>query len=109
MSASASLSTHVLDTQSGRPASGLRVALHRIERDRAVPVAERSTDADGRVRELGADLAPGTYRLTFDVGGYFAEHRGIFSVISVDLVLASGHHHVPLLVSPFACVSYRGS
>lgn len=109
MSAAASLSTHVLDTSIGRPAAGLRVSLLRIERDRAVAVAEAATDADGRVRELGRDLVPGTYRLTFAVGAYYARQRGLFEAVSLDLVLATGHHHVPLLVSPFACMSYRGT
>jgi 5-hydroxyisourate hydrolase len=105
----ASLSTHVLDTQSGRPAIGLRVALHRLDRDRAVAVVERETDGDGRIRDLGAELEPGTYRLTFDVGRYFGAARGLFAAVSLDVVLETGHHHVPLLVSPFAFVSYRGS
>jgi 5-hydroxyisourate hydrolase len=109
MSGSASLSTHVLDTRSGRPAPGLRVTLRRIDGANAAPIAERATDADGRIRELAKDLAPGTYRLTFDVGSYFASARGIFETVSFDVVLADGHHHVPLLVSPFACVCYRGS
>ena len=109
MSAPASLSTHVLDVERGRPAVGVRVALHRIEPDRAVVVAERETDGDGRVRELAAGLAPGTYRLTFDVGAYFGGRPRLFASVSLDVVLGDGHHHVPLLVSPFACVSYRGS
>lgn len=109
MSASASLSTHVLDTHSGGPAVGLRVALHRLDGERPVRIAEHATDADGRVRELGSQLAPGTYRLTFDVGAYFAERSGLFAAVSLDVVVHSGHQHVPLLVSPFACVAYRGT
>ena len=109
MRASASLSTHVLDTRSGRPASGLRVDLHRIEGARVTLIVERHTDPDGRVRDLAADLESGMYRLTFDVGTYFGAARGLFDKISLDVVLADGHHHIPLLVSPFAAVSYRGS
>lgn len=109
--AGASLSTHVLDTRLGRPASGLAVSLHRLDGGAAAVVAERRTDDDGRIRELGASLAPGTYRLAFEVGAYFAAQgeRAFFARVTVDLELGEGHHHVPLLVSPFACVSYRGS
>jgi 5-hydroxyisourate hydrolase len=109
MSASASLSTHVLDTRTGRPAMGLKVALQRIAGGQTTAIAERRTDDDGRVRDLAANLEPGTYRLSFDVGEYFAADRGLFGAVCFDLVLGAGHHHVPLLVSPFACISYRGS
>jgi 5-hydroxyisourate hydrolase len=109
MRATASLSTHVLDTRSGRPAPGLRVTLRRVDGTTATPISERVTDADGRIRELATGLEPGTYRLTFEIAGYFAAARGIFDTVSFDVVLGEGHHHVPLLVSPFAFVCYRGS
>jgi len=109
MSASASLSTHVLDTHRGRPAAALGVSLHRIEGARAVHIVDRRTDDTGRIADLGKELAPGTYRLTFDVDGYFADTTGLFRSVSFDVALAPGHHHIPLLISPFACVSYRGA
>jgi 5-hydroxyisourate hydrolase len=109
MSASASLSTHVLDTHSGRPAAGLRVTLSRVDGGRDVSIGVRQTDADGRVPEFATELTPGTYRLTFDVGSYFADRRGLFTSVSLEIVLGAGHHHVPLLVSPFACIAYRGA
>lgn len=96
---SASISTHVLDTARGRPAAGIAVTL---SRDGTV-VARGVTDADGRIRELARDLAPGTYRLAFDVGTAF------FQAVSFDVVVGDGPHHVPLLLSPFGVASYRGS
>ena len=96
----ASLSTHVLDTATGRPASGVSVSL---ERDGRV-IATRSTDAEGRIRDLATGLAPGRYRLTFEVAGSF------FSRLSVDVEVAGDpHYHVPLLMAPFSLGTYRGS
>jgi hydroxyisourate hydrolase len=95
-----SLSTHVLDTSTGRPASGIRVAL---ERDGRV-VANAVTDADGRIREVGASLAPGRYRLVFELAGRF------FQSVALDVELGSdAHYHLPLLVSPFGITTYRGT
>ena len=93
-----SLSTHVLDTAAGRPAAGVAVELLR---GRAT-VASAETDADGRAR-LAADLPPGTYRLAFHPPSPF------FTRVELQVELAEGHYHVPLLVSPFGCASYRGS
>ena len=96
----ATLSTHVLDTATGRGAAGIAVAL---ERDGA-EVARGVTDADGRVRELASSLGAGRYRLTFDLADRF------FRRVALDVELrADGHYHVPLLVSPFGVTSYRGS
>ena len=95
---SASLSTHVLDTGAGVPAAGVRVALHRGE----IVVAELRTDADGRAR-LADELEPGAYRLVFHPPSPF------FRRVELELELGEGHHHVPLLVSPYSCASYRGS
>ena len=94
-----SVSTHVLDTAQGRPVSGVRVSLYRGTE----LVARGDTDADGRIKELGRDLAAGAYRLLFDVAGPF------FEEVALQLQLEDGHYHVPLLVSPFGCVTYRGS
>jgi 5-hydroxyisourate hydrolase len=92
------ISTHVLDTANGRPATGVRVELYRG--DELVAAAE--TDEDGRIREL-ADVHPGTYRLVFYPPSPF------FRRVELELDLGEGHHHVPLLVSPYACATYRGS
>jgi len=103
-----SLSTHVLDAALGRPAAGVRVRLHTAD----VLVAEARTDDDGRVRALG-DPAPGPHTITFDTGGYFAAtgQQGFYPEVSVTFTVtdAAQHHHVPLLLSPFAYSTYRGS
>jgi 5-hydroxyisourate hydrolase len=95
---SASLSTHVLDTGAGSPAAGVRVTLHRDE----TLIAELRTDADGRAR-LADELEPGPYRLVFHPPSPF------FRRVELEVELGEGHHHVPLLVSPYSCASYRGS
>jgi 5-hydroxyisourate hydrolase len=94
-----SLSTHVLDTALGKPAAGVRVEL---ARDRNV-VAAGETDGDGRIRALASDLEPGRYALVFWPPSPF------FSRVELELELEAGHYHVPLLVSPYGCASYRGS
>jgi 5-hydroxyisourate hydrolase len=92
------ISTHVLDTATGRPAEGVRVELYRNDE----LVASTETDADGRVREL-ADVGPGIYRLVFHPPSPF------FRRVELELELGDGDYHVPLLVSPYACATYRGS
>src|SRR6266545_1580268 len=94
-----SLSTHVLDTGLGRPASGVEVELWR-EGER---VASGSTDADGRIYELASGLEPGSYRIVFRPPSPF------FTRVELEVSLEEGHYHIPLLVSPFSCASYRGS
>jgi 5-hydroxyisourate hydrolase len=96
---SASLSTHVLDTAQGRPASGVRVELSRGGDE----IAVGTTDADGRIAELAGGLEPGPYRLVFHPPSPF------FRRVELELALEDGHYHVPLLVSPYSCASYRGS
>jgi 5-hydroxyisourate hydrolase len=96
---SVSLSTHVLDTAAGRPAAGVRVELAQERR----VIASAETDADGRVRELASGLEPGRYELVFWPPSPF------FARVELEVELADGHHHVPLLVSPYGCASYRGS
>jgi 5-hydroxyisourate hydrolase len=94
-----SLSTHVLDTAVGRPAPGVRVELLRG----ADVVAAAETDGDGRIRELASGLDAGTYSLVFHPLSPFLRR------VALDVDLQTGHYHVPLLVSPFGCTTYRGS
>jgi 5-hydroxyisourate hydrolase len=95
---SCSLSTHVLDTTAGSPAAGVPVELHRDG-----DVVERAeTDHDGRAR-LAEALEPGRYALVFRPPSPF------FRRVELELELEEGHYHVPLLVSPYGCASYRGS
>lgn len=96
---SVSLSTHVLDTERGAPAAGVRVELYRDER----LVGSGTTDADGRIGELATGLEPGPYRLVFSPPSPF------FRYVELGVELGDGHHHVPLLTSSYACASYRGS
>jgi 5-hydroxyisourate hydrolase len=96
---SISVSTHVLDTAAGAPASGVRVELA-LERE---VVAAGSTDDDGRIGSLADDLSPGRYALVFWPPSPF------FTRVELEVELVEGHYHVPLLVSPYGCASYRGS
>lgn len=115
------LSTHVLDIQAGRPAAGVAIELLRIGKDGAAsPVKTTRTNADGRTDApllAGDELTTGVYELRFHAGDYF---RGAGQTLPepafVDVVPirfgiadAAGHYHVPLLVSPWAYSTYRGS
>ena len=110
-----SLSTHVLDAALGQPAQGVPVRLTRG--DNVTVLFSALTDADGRYRhrEDGRDvpLAAGIYELTFDTAAYFAAsgQRGFYPKVTVtfEITDATAHHHVPLLLSPFAFSTYRGS
>ena len=93
------VSTHVLDTERGTPAAGIRVELLRMDGTLA---GEGVTDGDGRIRDL-ADTEPGTYRLVFHPDSPF------FRRVELEIEFADGHVHVPLLVSSYACATYRGS
>lgn len=108
------VTTHVLDTGSGRPAPGVPVALQALDGERWVPLADGITDADGRIKELGPErLASGTYRLVFDTGKYFVASGTETFFPEVTLTFSVNktepHYHVPLLLSPFAYSTYRGS
>ncbi|NIH80222.1 hydroxyisourate hydrolase [Amycolatopsis viridis] len=106
------ITTHVLDTALGRPAAGVRVRLERAGKPEVL--ATGATDDDGRVRDLGPDrLDAGAYRLVFDTAAYFAAtgQTCFFPEITLTFALADPgqHYHVPVLLSPFAYSTYRGS
>lgn len=114
------LSTHVLDTVTGKPAAGIKVVLKEIGASAMAVLKEVMTNADGRTDEplLGnAPLRIGRYQIDFHAGAYFA--NGNFSVsdppyldvipICFAIAEAEGHYHVPLLVSPWSYSTYRGS
>jgi 5-hydroxyisourate hydrolase len=108
------ITTHVLDTSLGRPAEGVAVTLHSITASGTEAIASATTDADGRVQELGPTrLAPGRYRLVFDTASYHAgsDQPSFFPEVAITFTVADGsvHHHVPVLLSPFAYSTYRGS
>jgi 5-hydroxyisourate hydrolase len=108
------VTTHVLDTGTGRPARGMTAALGRRIEDRWDVLATGVTDDDGRISAFGPEhLPPGVYRIRFDTGTYFTE-AGVESFFpEVEIVFhvgaSGGHYHVPLLLSPFAYSTYRGS
>jgi len=110
-----SLSTHVLDTAAGRPATGVPVVCERATDDGWQRLATRVTDADGRIGDLVAagELGAGIHRLTFDTGEWAASNGTTTfwpEVIVTFVVTAVGeHHHVPLLLSPYGYSTYRGS
>lgn len=114
------LTTHVLDTAHGRPAAGLRIELHRLEGEARRAVAEAVTNADGRCDGPlleGDAFSSGVYELTFHAGAYFdalglalPEPKFLDRVpVRFGVADPDAHHHVPLLLSPFGCATYRGS
>ncbi|MEV4123495.1 hydroxyisourate hydrolase [Nocardia sp. NPDC049707] len=98
-----SLSTHVLDAASGRPAAGLPV---RLEKADGSVLAERRTDDDGRIKDLPAPEI-GIHRLIFETG----ELSPFFPSVTIDFRVTdpAEHYHVPLLLSPYSYSTYRGS
>ena len=108
------ISTHVLDTTRGEPAAGVTVTLWRLDGKEHVSQGTCETDADGRIGDLaGGALATGSYRLSFEVGAYYKK-KGTASFldrVTLDFQVTdtARKYHVPLLMSPFACSSYRGS
>jgi 5-hydroxyisourate hydrolase len=116
------LSTHVLDATTGRPAAGVPVRLERAGDTGWAPAGEGTTGPDGRLRlsgdpgdpgdpAMGAE--PGVYRMTFGSGAYF-KARGSATFypevsITFEMTDRAEHYHVPLLLSPFAYSTYRGS
>ena len=115
------LTTHVLDTAQGRPAAGMRIELWLLgeDADRRLLKSVR-TNADGRTDEpllAGADLTPGIYELVFAAGDYFTAQGQTTTTppfldyvpIRFGIADANAHYHVPLLASPWAYSTYRGS
>jgi 5-hydroxyisourate hydrolase len=114
----ASISTHVLDTSRGRPAAGVTVELHACHGCERRLVVKAATDSDGRVARdvlTPGDLPAGVYELTFHAGDYFralgseSSDPPFLDNVVVRFGIADGHHHVPLLLSPFGYSTYRGS
>lgn len=115
------LSTHVLDTMHGVPASGMAVSFYTTLSGVATLVKQFTLNGDGRNPDGllydNASLKAGTYRLVFDVAAYFKScgvalpEPNFLNVVSIDFGVAdtSAHYHVPLLVSPWSYSTYRGS
>ncbi len=105
-----SLSTHVLNAVTGKPAVGVPVTL---TDDDGATLATGDTDDDGRIKALADALPVGIYRLAFDTRCYFATLgiEGFYPevVIAFEITEPDAHHHVPLLLSPYSYSTYRGS
>ena len=111
------ISTHILDTSRGAPASGVAVSLEAQNTDESwTELSHAWTDTDGRVKPfflVDRPIADGTYRLVFDTEPYFSAlsvgcfYPQVTVVFNVDD--ASQHYHVPLLISPYGDATYRGS
>jgi 5-hydroxyisourate hydrolase len=106
------VSTHVLDSVTGLPAVGVAVLLERRVDDEWQQVSTDATNADGRIGSLG-EVSAGTHRISFDTGGYFGARdvETFYPQVTVvfEVTDPERHHHVPLLLSPFAYSTYRGS
>lgn len=111
------ISTHVLDTTLGKPATGVPVRLERRQSSGNWSVLQTNrTDQDGRCAQLLPDesaLAAGLYRMVFDTHSYFAEKKiaSLYPVVEVTFEVREGesHFHIPLLLSPNGYTTYRGT
>jgi 5-hydroxyisourate hydrolase len=102
------LSTHILDTSRGKPAAGVLVRLFDGDRE----MNSQVTDTDGRCQNLlpnGLTLAPGVYRIVFDIAAYSPDILYPEITISFKTQPDVSHYHIPLLLSPFGYTTYRGS
>lgn len=110
------ISTHVLDTASGRPAEGITIQLFGCQGGSWSELAGGVTDSDGRITELlpeGEVLAAGVYRIYFDTAAYYEGQNANCFYPYVDIVFqisgAGEHYHIPLLLTPYGYSTYRGS
>jgi 5-hydroxyisourate hydrolase len=109
------ISTHVLDTTRGQPAAGVAVTVWRVQHKQEIAQGTRETDKDGRIADaMDGLLAAGTYRISFDVGGYYKKNgdEPPFMqrfTLEFEIIDARRSYHIPLLMSPYSCASYRGS
>ena len=108
---SARLSTHVLDLTHGRPAAGMTIELRALSDNRLIKTVR--TNADGRTDEpllAGEEVKTGEYELLFHVGDYFGE-KSFLDCVPIRFRIADPHagYHVPLLCTPWAYSTYRGS
>lgn len=118
MAGSGRLTTHVLDTMHGTPARGMRIELHYVHGDHTHHIADSYTNADGRVDQPlleGEQFQLGEFEIRFHVGQYFERldvgvDNPFLNIVPVRFTIGEDkHYHVPLLVSPFAYSTYRGS
>jgi len=108
------ITTHILDTELGRPAADVAVSLYHRVGDQLQLFASAVTDADGRCKNLLAlqAVVPGEYQLRFATGPYFlrSNRRTLYSEVSISFTVhEQSHHHLPLLLSSNGYTTYRGS
>jgi len=109
------LTTHVLDTSSGRPAEGVTIILEALKSSGFKEIGRGVTNADGRVTDIldEAQLTAGTFKMTFHTKEYLAasNRTGFYPYVEVvfEVTNPQEHHHIPLLLSPFGYSTYRGS
>ncbi len=108
------ITTHVLDTATGRPAAGLRIELNRSDDGLWQCVGRFSTNRDGRCDApllAGEALRAGLYEIVFHVGDWREGQPGFYDAIPIRFTVSDplAHHHVPLILSPFGYSTYRGS
>ena len=110
------ITTHILDTSKGKPASDVMVVLEMNKGEQWLPLGDGLTDNDGRVKNLLSDdhkLQTGHYRLTFEINDYFEAQgtESFYPQASIDFYVKKSdeHYHVPLLLNPFGFSTYRGS
>jgi 5-hydroxyisourate hydrolase len=113
---SRAISTHVLDNERGVPAAGVRVTLERLDGDTFVTLTDLFTDADGRIANLLSpfELGAATYQISWDAGSYYKLKGGeapFVRIVSVAFQVTDTqrHYHIPLLMTRYACTTYRGS
>lgn len=109
------ITTHVLDTSTGKPAEGIKIKLYFLNNDSWDLIAEGVTNKDGRMSDLikaGKVTSTGVYKMNFDTGSYFSERNIKKFYPFVEIVFetdSSEHYHIPLLLNPFGYSTYRGS
>lgn len=112
------ITTHVLDTSTGKPAAGVPITLEKLTggtgpKATFTEVGSGITDPDGRVKTLLSEgtLEIATYRITFDTSAYYGELDVFYPYVSIVFTIKNlaSHYHVPLLLSPFGISTYRGS
>lgn len=109
------ITTHILDTSLGKPAEGVLIRLEQQTPQGWQPLAQGTTDNDGRIKNLlptNEPVARGIYRMVFDTASYFSKQnlRTFYPSVSIDFeVFDETHYHVPLLLNPYGYSTYRGS
>lgn len=109
------ITTHILDTSTGKPAEGVAITLYRQQQDEWAPVGNGVTNADGRIADLlaqGIVLPKGQYKMRFEVAAYFErlDRKAFYPFVEIVFIIDSNeHYHIPLLLNPYGYTTYRGS